>query len=164
MDYIDDYIAAKSKDGKVSLSDVYHYLKVSFRMPTRTVQWYMKEGLLRRPDYNWKDGFFTTSDAKDILERAYLIAKLKEYGTVKFSTIRNIFTAYKGNFEALLDELIPVVKEFQALMPHPADPTESMLNEKNAELIRRFCDQLEQGVPLANISAADIQEQMLQEE
>jgi hypothetical protein len=156
------FVAAKSTEGKIPLSEVYRYIKVNYRIPERTAQWYAKEGLFPRPDKNWKDGFYPSDVAIELCERAYLIARLKEYMSVKFNTIRNIFRRYEDNMRPLFDELIPVVKEYQAFKPGP-DPYEPVLNEENAEIVRRICEKIEQGVPLEEISAPDMQEEIKKE-
>ncbi|MEW6008171.1 MAG: hypothetical protein AB1629_00865 [Candidatus Omnitrophota bacterium] len=155
MEHYEIIAKAKSVEGKVPLSEVYKVLKNNYKIARRTAQTYMKNKLLPRPRYDWKDGFYTTESATELFARAYLIMKLKEYRNIPVGMISRIFIRHKVNINSLLKKLITIVREYR-WYDQNSDPYEPVLDEENAETVRRICEKIQKGVSLKQISSPGI--------
>jgi DNA-binding transcriptional MerR regulator len=156
MDYIENFIKAKSKDGNLYLTDIYDFLNTRFRVPIRTFQWYVQETLLPAPKYEGRVGFYYEKVGSIVLERIRLIKSLKEYD-VKFSTIKKIFDRNEGKDDALIDRLSTVIESYP-LFERGADPDEPVYNWQNAKTIQKYCERLAGGGDLEQIKVLDIEE------
>ena len=147
---------SKSVAGKVSLSDVSKIAKNHFGIAPRTTQKYMLEGILPKPGHRvWNSWFYTTEVATEVLARAYLIMRLRQYKTIPFPMIKSIFKRYGIDINALINKLLPIADTYR-WYESIVDPNEPVFNERHAKVMRRVCEMVDEGVPLDKINADEI--------
>ena len=144
MDYIENFVKEKSKEGKLYLSDVYEFLKTRFNIAIRTYQWQVSEGLLPESHTEGRLRFYTSDEAIEVLEKVRLIRALKEYSVLKFSTIKTIFDNYKESKGLLIDRLSTLIEEYPTF-ERGVDPYEPVFSWENAEIVKRVCEKMKKG-------------------
>ncbi|NQU73949.1 MAG: hypothetical protein HQ547_04495 [Candidatus Omnitrophica bacterium] len=155
---------SKSVDGKVPASEVAKFMSTHYGIAPRTRQLYMRKKILPKPKHRvWKSWFYETEVAKDVLGRAYLIKKLKEYRSIPFSMIKNIFQRHKDNISALIEKLLTITNTYQ-WYESDSDPYELVLSERNAKIMRAICEKVAKGAPLESINATDIEMNYIRKE
>lgn len=142
------------KDDRIPLTDVHSWVKENCQIAPRTFQLYVQEGLLPKPNFEWKNGFYTKKTFNDILDRIQVIKgiKLSEYIIMK--TLKDIFENYKGKSEEVTQKLLSAIEEFPVYKLKGGSPRYSHNNDKT---LKRICDELREGVDLKTISFFDIQ-------
>lgn len=147
----------KAVDGKVSMAEISKFLSTNYRIAPRTMKSYIYDkGIFPKPEFKvWKNQLYTVKTAKELLGRAYLIMKLREYRTIPFSTIKAIFKKYKNDIDALTEKLLSITTTY-TWYEADSDPHEPVLNERHAKLMRIVCERIEKGEPLRSINADEI--------
>lgn len=150
------------KDDKVPLPVFCERLRMRFRLPERTYYWYVSEDLLPKATVVGRDGFYTPDVAQEVFEKVYIIKELKEYTTIRFSTIKAIFANYYERRRLLIDRMLSWIDDFPALVAG-GDPETPVPSWENAKIMKLICNELQQGKPLEEIKVLDIEKAVTEE-
>lgn len=157
MDYVEDFVNKNLENDRLPLPKVYSFLDTRFRISIRMFQWDVKLKLLPEPDVEeWKNKYYTKKLAIETLQKARIIAKFKEYKGIGIDTIRKIFWNYKDQSQALIDELLNDIEAYPAFYQDD-QYADTLFDRQNNMIMRRICEDLEQGIELSKLNAADIE-------
>ena len=150
-------VGKKAVDGKVSMAEISKFASTNYRIALRTLKSYIYEQkIFPMPEFKvWKNQYYTTKTAKELLGRAYLIMKLREYRTIPFSMIKNIFKRYKNDINALIEKLLPIATTY-TWYEAKSDPREPVMDERHAKLMKAICERIGKGEPLKSINAEEM--------
>lgn len=156
MDYIDTFVKARIKEGKLYLPDVYEFIKSRFMIPVRTFQWYVQEGLLPEPIDEGRTRYYPEELATQVLEKVRLLKALKEYSVIKFSVIKTIFEKYEKESPALIDLLSTAIENYP-VFERGRIPDEPVFSWDNSEIMKELCNKLSRGEELGSIKVLNIE-------
>lgn len=97
---------------KIPVKTFQDWIKTRFNIPQRTFLWYVQEGLLPRPVFKGREGFYNFKTAEEIEEKIYILIESKAIPGLTFSPIRKLFRKFNSQKEKLLQCLIAALDEY----------------------------------------------------